>query len=552
MSSSGSSQPSIGPGPAWVRAAVFYQVFPDRFASSARVPKPGAMEPWEAPPTIHGFKGGDLLGIAEHLDDLGSLGVTAIYLCPIFASGSNHRYTTYDYEVVDPILGGDAALRELLDEAHRRGMRIVLDGVFNHTGRGFWPFHHVLENGAGSPYRDWFHLDPELLAGRRQLNAYPRESDIEAILRIRNEHGLPLTNSADPANVSAAVEPGLPSRHVLGYKAWWDHAGLPKLNLSNPAAREYIFGIVERWLRFGIDGWRLDAPEEIAEPGFWEELRRRARRVNPKAYLVGEIWTAAPEWLQGDRFDGLMNYPLAEAILSFTGSGRLDRELLARTHQYAQNVRDIGGAEFRRRLDGVMATYPPDVTSLQLNLLDSHDTPRIISLAGGDAATVRLSNLILMTLPGAPCIYYGDEVGLEGNEDPDCRRGFPWEPAKQDTALREFIIGLIGVRKSHPVLRHGRFETLAGEGSAVAFGMFDGGGPAGAAGGEGIVVAVNAGDDRARLRVDVPSFAGCTVRQIRWPGLEWRTGFGSTSLEMGTLEIELEPREGLVVEAIRG
>jgi hypothetical protein len=131
-----------------------------------------------------------------------------------------------------------------------------------------------------------------------------------------------------------------------------------------------------------------------------------------------------------------MNYPLAEAILSFTGAGRLDRELLAKTHQYAQNVRDIGGAEFRRRLDGVMAVYPPDVTSLQLNLLDSHDTPRIISLAGGDAATVRLSNLILMTLPGAPCIYYGDEVGLEGNEDPDCRRGFPWEQAKQDTALR--------------------------------------------------------------------------------------------------------------------
>jgi glycosidase len=159
--------------PAWVRDAVFYQVFPDRFARSSRVAKPGPLEAWDAPPTAHGFKVGDLLGIAEHLDELADLGVTALYLTPVFSSASNHRYHTYDYLAVDPLLGGTPALRELVDALHARGMRIVLDGVFNHVGRGFWPLQHVVENGLASPYVDWFHLDRERLAGGRGLDAYP-------------------------------------------------------------------------------------------------------------------------------------------------------------------------------------------------------------------------------------------------------------------------------------------------------------------------------------------------------------------------------------------
>ena len=278
-------------GPDWVRDAVFYQIFPDRYAISPRVPKPGELEPWDDPPTPHGFKGGDLLGIAEHLDDLQALGITALYLTPVFASASNHRYHTFDYETVDPLLGGDEALGELLDEAHRRGMRVILDGVFNHASRGFWPFHHILENGIRSPYRDWFHLDPDVLAGHRGLTAYPGDAETKV---------------------------------GLGYRAWWDLPALPTLNHSNPDVREYIYGVAEHWLRFGIDGWRLDVPEEISEPGFWEEFRRRVLAVNSEAYLVGEIWNPAPEWLAGDRFHAAMNYPLAEAILSFVGAGRLD------------------------------------------------------------------------------------------------------------------------------------------------------------------------------------------------------------------------------------
>ena len=159
--------------PAWVRDAVFYQIFPDRFASSDAVPKPGPMEPWDAPPSVQGYKGGDLVGIAERLDELADLGITALYLTPVFASASNHRYHTDDYYQVDPLLGGNEALRQLLDRAHARSMRVVLDGVFNHCGRGFWRFHHVAETGAASPFRSWFHLDDERLAAGRPLSVYP-------------------------------------------------------------------------------------------------------------------------------------------------------------------------------------------------------------------------------------------------------------------------------------------------------------------------------------------------------------------------------------------
>ena len=524
-----------GSGPDWVRDAVFYQVFPDRFASSVRVPKPGALERWDAPPTQAGFKGGDLLGIAEHLDDLVGLGITALYLNPVFASASNHRYHTYDYELVDPLLGGDAALRTLLDEAHARGVRVILDGVFNHASRGFWPFHHVLENGAASPYRDWFRLDPEVLSGGRGLNAYPGQRETEAMDRLK----------AGPDPAGAGGGPGSPSQWILGYQAWWDLPALPKLNHSNPAVREYIYGVAERWTRFGIDGWRLDVPEEIDEPGFWEEFRRRVLAVNPEAYLVGEVWTPAPEWLAGDRFHAVMNYPLAESILSFVGGARLDRELVAKTFEYGRHVRAIDGPEFGRQLTEVMATYSPEVASLQLNLLGSHDTPRFISLAGGDAAALRLATLIQMTVPGAPCIYYGDEVGLEGREDPDCRRAYPWDPARQDRGLRDFIAGLISVRRANPVLRRGRFELLAAEGSAVAYGMF---GDEGASG-RSILIAVNVGDGPARLSIEHPGPAGHLAEQVSWPGREWGTTFAPRLLESGPLEVELEAREGVAIQA---
>jgi neopullulanase len=423
--------------PGWVRDAAFYQIFPDRFAASERVPKPGAIEPWDSPPSTHGFKGGDLLGIAERLDYLDDLGINAIYMTPIFQSASNHRYHTYDYFKVDPLLGGDAALRELLDRAHERGMRVVLDGVFNHTGRGFWPFHHILEAGASSPYRDWFHLDPDVLSGHRLLTPYP-----------------PLD---------------APTGASLGYKAWWGLPALPKLNTDHADVREYLLSVAEHWLRFGIDGWRLDVPTEIKDPSFWSAFRRRCRAIRPDAYLVGEIWELAPEWVGEDGFDALMDYPLGEAILGFVGGPSLDMNVVRAHHEYRRHLRPLDGPAFARRLEELLGAYDPDVVAVQLNLIGSHDTPRALTVLGEDVAALRMATLLQCTLPGAPSIYYGDEIGLTGGNDPACRGSFPWDPSRGDTGLRSYVRALLALRASEPPLRHGSTTAIAVAGPALAF-----------------------------------------------------------------------------------
>ena len=246
-----------------------------------------------------GFKGGDLFGVVDRLDELADLGITALYLNPIFTAASNHRYNAYDYLTVDPLLGGDAALRELLDAAHARGIRVVLDGVFNHAGRGFWPFHHLLENGRSRRIATGSTSSPTSLAG----DAADR--------RLRRARA-----------ATGALE-------ARGYRSWWDVPALPKLRVEHPPVREYLFGVAEHWLRFGIDGWRLDVPEDVEDPTFWPEFRRRVRAVNPDAYLVGEIWDEAPEWLTGDRFDALMNYPLGTRDPRVRGGAALDQSVIA-------------------------------------------------------------------------------------------------------------------------------------------------------------------------------------------------------------------------------
>jgi neopullulanase len=495
--------------PAWVRDAIFYQIFPDRFAASSRVKKPGRVEPWDSPPTIHGFKGGDLLGIAEHLDYLADLGITALYLTPIFASASNHRYHTYDYLKVDPLLGGNAALRELLDAAHDRDMRVVLDGVFNHTGRGFWPFHHVLETGADSPYRAWFHLDGAALDGGRPLLAYP--------------------------------PPGTPPRS-LGYEAWWGLPALPKLNTDEPAVREYLFGVAEYWLRFGIDGWRLDVPAEIDDESFWQEFRSRCRAVRSDAYLVGEIWHIAPEWLLGDRFDALMNYPLAEAIIGFAGGHQLAMDVVRSHHEYAGSVIPRDGARFAGRLLELLGAYDPPTTAVQLNLLGSHDAPRLRTVLGGNIERVRLAVLLQATLPGAPCLYYGDEVGLTGGNDPECRGAFPWEVASWEPGLRETVRALFRLRLAEPALRDGPVSIVGTASSAVAFER--GSGPA------RFVVVANPGVGAVRLPLhfaDAPSGHGGHLAPIELPGLG---GVGEAPIVDGVATLDVAPLSGAVLRIV--
>jgi cyclomaltodextrinase / maltogenic alpha-amylase / neopullulanase len=412
--------------PEWVKHAVFYQIFPDRFAKSGKLTKPSNLQPWDSPPTVEGYKGGDLLGVVEHLDHVQSLGATAIYFTPIFQSASNHRYHTHDYYQVDPLLGGNAAFRTLLDEAHRRGLKVVLDGVFNHASRGFFQFNDILENGPNSPWLDWFTIE-----------------------------GWPLSpyDGSQPAN----------------YLGWLGNRALPKLNTDNPQVREYIMQVAEYWMHQGIDGWRLDVPFEIKTAGFWQEFRRRVKAINPDAYIVGEIWHDSREWLQGDQFDAVMNYLFAEAAIAFAAGARvLPDQVAGRSYQPIPALSGLGYAD---RIDWLLKLYPWEIQLAQLNLLDSHDTARLISIAGGDRDSVRLATLLLMTFPGAPSIYYGDEIGLPGtNFDPDTRRTIAWDrPNTWDMQALEYHKQLIAMRHAHPALRTGAYHRLHADDDSYVF-----------------------------------------------------------------------------------
>lgn len=331
--------------PDWVKHAVFYQIFHDRFARSDTLPKPTNLEPWESEPTTYDYKGGDLLGVIERLDYLQELGVTALYFNPIFQSASNHRYHTHDYFRVDPLLGGDAAFDALLAACKRRNMRIVLDGVFNHASRGFFQFNDVLENGTASPWLDWFTFTDH------PVNAY--------------DHSRP-----------------------PGYRAWVGLHALPQFNVEHPQVREYLMQVGEYWMRKGIDGWRLDVPFEIKVPDFWAEFRQRIKAINPDAYIVGEVWWDSREWLQGNQFDGVMNYLWTEAAIAFSAGARVQRDQVADRSYYPWP--GIDGVTYADKIDYLLALYPWPIQLTQLNLLDSHDTARFITIVDGDRASVKL------------------------------------------------------------------------------------------------------------------------------------------------------------------
>jgi len=471
--------------PEWVKDAVFYQIFPDRFAISERAPKPSNLEPWDSLPTVHGFKGGDLLGVAEHLDYLQELGITAIYFNPIFQSAANHRYHTHDYYQVDPILGGNDAFRQLLDAAHTRGIRVVLDGVFNHASRGFYQFNHTLENGAASPYLDWFYFDEERLRAGQPLDAYPSPEKERRLAGSRR------------------------SRQELGYQAWWDAPALPKLNTNTPAVRSFIFDVTRHWVEFGIDGWRLDVPHEIDDDEFWQEFRCVVKTANPEAYIVGEIWFDARRWLQGDQFDAVMNYIFNRACLGFFGGEGLD--IAQRPGGFT--LQPLNAVQFANAIDDLLALYHWEATLAQLNLLSSHDMPRFLTLVRGDKAALSLATLFQMAFPGAPCIYYGDEIGMEGGPDPDCRRTFPWDEARWDHDLLTFFRRVISLRHDHPALRRGRYLRLHTDDQHGVYAFARQGE------GETLVVVLNNGPKSYGLDVLVRSlFADGTVLFDLWQG----------------------------------
>lgn len=479
--------------PDWVKHAVFYQIFPDRFAKSKephkRVLKTVSWEEWDEMPTLQGYKGGDLWGVLEQLDYLQSLGINAIYFTPIFQSASNHRYHTHDYYQIDPMLGGNDAFKDLLVACHDRNIKVVLDGVFNHASRGFFFFHDVLENGPYSPWVDWFKI-----------------------------HGWPLSpyNGEFPAN----------------YEGWADNRALPVFNHDNPEVREYIMEVAEYWIKLGIDGWRLDVPFEVKSPGFWQEFRTRVKAINPEAYIVGEVWEDSTEWLDGTQFDGVMNYLFAAPTIAFTAGDRVDMEQVQDRsyHPYPP----LFAAEYGDKIQHLLELYPWEIQLTQLNLLASHDTARLVSIAGGDLPSVELSTLLLLTFPGAPSIYYGDEVGLPGRLDPDSRRGFPLE-AQWEQEVLKYHRQLISIRHSYPALRTGSYKVLYAQGTLYVFArILDT---------QELIIAVNAGTADVTASIKIEDLTSQPHKVL------YGVGEASWSDNENTLNITIPARSGSIFTA---
>jgi neopullulanase len=455
--------------------------------------------------------------VVQHLDRLVRLGVNALYLNPVFTSASNHRYHTDDYLTVDPLLGGNDALRALIEEAHARDVRVVLDGVFNHCGRGWWPFHHVLENGGASPYRDWFHLSDEVRSGARSLSAFPGAEQVAEMDAMRK----------------SGVGFGATSRQVLGYEAWWDLPALPKINLDDPQARSHILDVAARWVEFGIDGWRLDVAEEVSGE-FWREFHQRVRAVKSDAYLVAEVWHHKPEWLQGGIFDAFMNYPLTLGMLGFAGQDALanDGDL---PFEYQGQLRVFDGPALWDRISELRDLNDPAVTAVQLNLLGSHDTPRARTLLGGDLAALRLATLLQMTLPGAPCIYYGDEIGMEGGMDPLCRAGFPVDATAWERDPYAWTADLVALRHAHRAMRDAELHMLRADGAAIAYLRRDVR--------DAFAVVANAGREELTWDLDLAlEGRGAAVVPLRGT-----TGEPAADVDGEILRVRVPAREGLVV-----
>ncbi|KJD38409.1 cyclomaltodextrinase [Paenibacillus polymyxa] len=456
--------------PAWVKDAVFYQIFPERFANGDPSISPEGAEPWGGTPQKDNFFGGDLQGILDHLDHLSELGINAIYMTPVFKATTNHKYDTEDYMEVDPHFGDKKTLKRLVEACHDRGIRVLLDAVFNHSGRTFKPFVDVLEKGEASPYKDWFHV-----------------------------HSFPLE-----------VNDGTPTYDTFGLEPM-----MPKLNTEHPEVKRYLLNVAKHWIEeIGIDGWRLDVADEV-DHAFWREFRTTVKQANPDAYILGEMWNESSEWLQGDQFDATMNYPFTYAVNDF----------------FVKKVTDAQSFAFA--IGRQLARYPQQASEVAFNLLDSHDTPRLLTLCGGDKRLMRLAALFQFTYMGAPCIFYGDEIGLDGDADPGCRQCMEWDTDKQDHELFDFYRELIALRKAHPVLRdQGSITFLEAqpEGASLAYER--------RSDEEVLLVLFNRSDEHHTFELSIPE-------------QEWQLVFGESQWFVGAkgLHAELPPYEYTVLKA---
>ena len=387
--------------PDWVQDAVVYNIFPDSFATAHKhiSQKPTEMDCNGQ--TVKGKLGGTLRGVAENVDYLKDLGINCVYVNPIFAAGEYHKYDSLDYFHVDPCFGGDDAFREMVETLHANGIRVIIDGVFNHCGWHFFAFDDVVRNQEKSRYRDWFyHLE------------------------------FPVERPEDPD--------AYPTYTCFAYERM-----MPKLDTANPEVRDYFCRVGRYWVEsFGIDGWRLDVASEV-DDGFWRAFRKTVKEANPDALLIGEVWESANHWLNGDMFDSAMNYDFRKHCNRF----------------FAE--RSIDGADFAGRITNMLMRYRVQTVPAQLNLLDSHDVSRFLSLCGGDTGRYKLAILFMMTFVGMPTVFYGDELGIQGVLEEEYRRPMLWNGG--DRELRDFFQKAIAMRRALAPLRRGDFRMVFAE-----------------------------------------------------------------------------------------
>ena len=391
----------IAAPPAWAQDAVVYNIFPDSFATGRRfISGKSSEKEWNGQIT-RGKLGGTLRGVIENLDYIQELGATCIYMNPIFAAGEYHKYDLLDYHHIDPCFGTDEDFRQLVNDCHARGMRVIIDGVFNHVGWNFFAFDDVVRNGENSKYKNWFyHLQ------------------------------FPVERPEDPETY--------PTYECFGYERM-----MPKTNTCNPEVQEYFCEVGRYWVReFDIDGWRLDVASEIND-GFWRAFRQAVKEEKAECILIGEVWETAQHWLNGDIFDSTMNYDFRKHCRRFFAEQSID------------------AAEFDARVTNMRMRYKLPVLYAQLNLLDSHDVSRFYSLCEKDPARMQLAVLFQMTFTGIPSVFYGDERGIYGLQEAEYRHEMTW--SQEPPALADFYKKAMHLRTEHPALCRGSYHTVKAE-----------------------------------------------------------------------------------------
>ena len=386
--------------PAWVNDTVWYQIFPDRFCCGGTGKNDPDVLPWQTGKVTNREKyGGDLEGIRQKLPYLQDLGITGIYLNPIMEAETNHKYDTKDYTKIDPSFGDDGTMKRLVSEAHERGIRIMLDAVFNHCGRKFAPWLDVQEKGIESEYADWF-----------------------------------MVQDWDEIGKQGDTRDG--RFYSFAFADW-----MPKLNTNNEEVIDYFCKVCEGWIRkYDIDGIRFDVGNEVSHR-FLKRMREHLKKIKPDIYLLGEIWHDASQWLAGDEYDSVMNYPLMSGIHDFF----LDQTM--------------GKEEFEYMVNRCYTMYMQQNNNVLFNLLDSHDTERLMNRFH-DLDKFYQQLAVLFTLPGSPCIYYGTEIAMEGGFDPDCRRCMPWDEIGTEENQRRIgqMKTLIRLRKNEETFRSLHFH----------------------------------------------------------------------------------------------